>query len=227
MGKLLYYIVTSTYLFLPLAFLFFRCKFKDRVPTLLFLYGIIFFAVLVVYYDYVPKSFQKYYQVTYTFLEYSVFTSIFWYQIKTRGFKVFILIASSLFFIFQIFFVTTASFKRLDSVAVGVETILLFIYIFYFFYEFSKQIKNTFIYNHYTFWIAVGIMIYLGGSFFFYILINSLTPDEVDKFGIMAYIAEVIKNLLFAFAIFMYIKHPSNNIHKLPKNIPNLDMNVI
>ena len=70
-------------------------------------------------------------------------------------------------------------------------------------------------------------MIYLGGSFFFYILINSLNQDEVNKFGTMTYVAEVIKNLLFAFAIFMYKKHSANNIHKLPKNIPNLDMNVI
>jgi hypothetical protein len=183
-----------------------------------------FFGLLVIYYDYIPISFQKYYQVSYTFLEYSVFSFIFWNYIKTHAFKAFMVIASFLFFAFQIFFVTTATFKRLDSIPVGIETILLFIYIFYFFYEFSKQIKDTFIYNHYTFWIAVGIMIYLGGSFFFYILINSLNQSEVDKFGIMTFVAEIIKNLLFAFSIFMYKKFPVNKIHNHSKNIPNLDM---
>jgi hypothetical protein len=101
---------------------------------------------------------------------------------------------------------------------------LLFVYIFYFFYEFSKQIKDVFIYNHFSFWIAVGIMIYLGGSFFFYILINSLNQNEVDKFGNMTYVAEIIKNLLFALSIYMYKKHPVNNISNHRKNIPNLDM---
>jgi hypothetical protein len=132
-----------------------------------------------------------------------------------------------MFIIFQIAYVTSTSHKRLDSIPIGIETILLFIYIFYFFYEFSKQIKDTFIYNHYTFWIAVGILIYLGGSFFFFILVNDLDKNQRDNFGTITYVAEIIKNLLFAFAIFVYKKFPSNQTHKLPKNIPNLDMKMI
>jgi len=84
--------------------------------------------------------------------------------------------------------------------------------------------EDTFIYNHYTFWIAVGIMIYLGGSFFFYILINSLTVSEIEKFGNMTYVAEIIKNLLFAFSIFIYKRHPVNKVKNHSKKIPNLDM---
>jgi hypothetical protein len=129
-----------------------------------------------------------------------------------------------MFYTFQIFFVNSVSFKRLDSIPIGIETILLFIYIFYFFFEFSKQVKDVFIYNHYTFWIAVGIMLYLGGSFFFYILINHLDQSEVDKFGNLTYVAEVIKNLLFALSLFMYKKFPVHKIQTRPKNIPNLDM---
>jgi len=220
----LYDIVTYSYLILPVAFLFFKCKFSDRTPALIGAYGIFFFGLLFIYYDYVPIDFQKYYQVTYTFLEYSFFSFIFWCHIKNRVFKTFMIIATFLFIVFQVFFVSTATFKRLDSVPIGIETILLFVYIFYFFYEFSKQIKDIFIYNHYTFWIAVGVMIYLGGSFFFYILINHLNQSEINKFGAMTFVAEIIKNLLFAFSIFMYKKHPVNNTHKLPKKIPNLDM---
>jgi hypothetical protein len=67
-------------------------------------------------------------------------------------------------------------------------------------------------------------MIYLGGSFFFYILINSLQPDEVEKFGDLTYVAEIIKNLLFALSIYMYKKFPVSKIHNHPKKIPNLDM---
>lgn len=81
-----------------------------------------------------------------------------------------------------------------------------------------------FIYNHFSFWIAVGIMIYLGGSFFFYILINNLNQSEVDKFGTMTYVAEIIKNLLFALSIYMYKKYPVNHTSNQPKKIPNLDM---
>lgn len=134
------------------------------------------------------------------------------------------LIITVLFVVFQIIYITTITHKRLDSIPIGVETILVFIYIFFFFYEFSKQIKDVFIYNHYSFWIAVGIMIYLGGSFFFYILINNLNTDEVDRYGDMTYVAETIKNLLFALSIYVYKKFPVNKIHNHPKNIPHLDM---
>ena len=132
-----------------------------------------------------------------------------------------------MFGLYQFFYITSVDFTKLDSISIGIETILVFIYIFYFFYEFSKNTKDFFIYNHYGFWLAVGIMIYLGGSFFFYILINSLTESEIDKFKNMTYVAEITKNLLFAFSIFIYKKHPINKPQNHSKNIPNLDMNLI
>ncbi len=219
----MYLTVTYSYLILPIVFLLLQSKLKDRIPATLGFYGLVFFVILFFYHD-TPKDIRKYIQAFYTILEYSFFTFIFWYNIRHKSFKKFILITSLFFISFQIFFVSTASFKRLDSIPIGIETILLFVYIFYFFYEFSKQIKDTFIYNHYTFWIAVGIMIYLGGSFFFYILINNLDQSEVDKFGDMTYVAEIIKNILFALSIFIYKKFPVNRAHNHPKKIPNLDM---
>jgi hypothetical protein len=219
----LYFIVSYSYLIIPLCFLLFKGKLKDRIPSVLALYGLLF-CVWLIYYKASPKDIRKYLQVAYTFLEYSFFTFIFWYNIRNKGFKIFILGASLMFIAFQIFFISSTTFIRLDSIPIGIETIFLFIYIFYFFFEFSKQIKDTFIYNHYTFWVAVGIMIYLGGSFFFYILINHLDTNEVEKFGKMTYIAEIVKNLLFAFSIYVFKKHPNKIHNNLPKKIPNLDM---
>ena len=112
---------------------------------------------------------------------------------------------------------------RLDSVPIGIETILVLVYIFFFFYEFSKRPTGNYIYNHYCFWIAVGILIYLGGSFFFYILFNHLNEEEINTFGNITYIAEVIKNVLFVTALFVYDKNPIR-IKKEPTSVPYLDM---
>ena len=223
MEKLLYSIVTYSYLILPAAFLLFKNKLRDVVPTTIALYGIFCFSFLFFFQD-LPDHFKKYFQVGYTFVEYFFFGFIFWYNIRNKSFKLFVIIASVLFLIFQGFFVATSSFKRLDSIPIGIETILIFVYIFFFFYEFSKNTKDIFIYNHFTFWIAVGILLYLGGSFFFYMLISHLEENEVTTFGNMTYIAEIIKNLLFAFSIYMYKKFPVNKIHNLSSKIPNLDM---
>ena len=182
------------------------------------------FFCFINWYDEIPKDIRKYSQAVFTFLEFAFFSFFLWSVIRNTLFRKAILIISILFIIFQIFYLTAVAPNRLDSIPIGIETILLFIYIFYFFYEFSKNVRDIFIYNHYTFWIAVGIMIYLGGSFFFYILINHLEESELDKFGNMTYVAEIIKNLLFSFSLFMYKKFPVHKIQTRPKNIPKLDM---
>ena len=215
-------ILIYSYLALPLCFLITKGKIKEAVLLVLALYGVIFFCLLR-FYSYVHQDIKIYYHSLYTFLEYSAFTFILWVNIKNKLFQKIIILITVLFIVFQLFYVTNTEVQKLDSIPIGIETILIFIYIFYFFYDYSKNVKDTFLYNHYCFWLSVGILIYLGGSFFFYILANNLDDTEVKTFGQFTYIAEIIKNLLFCIAIFMYKKSP-NKIHNHSKNIPNLDM---
>jgi hypothetical protein len=179
------------------------------------------------FYHNLPKAsvsdVRKYLKSIYTFFEYGVFASIFWINIKKAKTKRLIILISILFFAYQIFYVFTAKDKGLDTVPIGIETILLLIYILYFFYQFSKDLGTSYIYNHYAFWIAVGILIYLGGSFFFFILFDYLNPEEVQTFGDMTYVAEIIKNILFATGIYIYSKYPFKNKPEKKESIPFLD----
>jgi len=173
----------------------------------------------------IPKGIKLYYNAFYTLLEYSFFTFIFWRQIKSKFFRRFVLAASALFLLFEFYYISNTEVEKyLDSVPIGIETILIFIYIFFFFFDFSKNVKTTFIYNHYCFWLSVGILIYLGGSFFYYMLVNHLDEKEVDRLANLTYIAETIKNILFAIAMIIIQKFTINKINTHPKNIPNLDM---
>ena len=176
------------------------------------------------FYQDIPKESRKYFKTSYTFLEYVVFAIIFWVNINQKTFRSLIIFSSVLFFVFQVSYVFAGKVKGLDSIPIGIETILIFIYILYFFYEFSKSLGDIYIYNHYGFWIAVGIFIYLGGSFFFFILFEHLTKDQIDTFGILTYFAEIIKNVLFALAIFVYAKFPFKTDNEKPVSIPYLDM---
>src|SRR5688572_12125745 len=170
-------ILIYSYLLLPLCFILVKGKVRDKLLFLLAIYGIVFFGLLF-FHDAIPKEIKKYRQAIYTFLEYTAFTYIFWINIRNKLFRKFIIIVTLLFLVFQIYYVTVTTLQRLDSVPIGIETILIFIYIFFFFFDFSKNVKNVFIYNHYCFWLSVGILIYLGGSFFYYILINHLQKDD-------------------------------------------------
>jgi len=199
-------------------------KLKDVFFAMIVLYGLTFFTLIFIN-DIVPRNIKKYYHGFYTLVEYSFFTLIFWFNIHNKTYKRFAIIVTVLFFIFEIIYVLNARLQRLDSVPIGIETILIFIFVFCFFYDFSRTVKDTYIYNHYCFWLSVGILIYLGGSFFYYILVNDLDEKDVEKFGELTYVAELVKNLLFVVAMFVYKKYTLRKIH--PKKIPNLDMNMI
>jgi len=222
----LFYIVVSSYLFIPIGFFAFGKGLKDRLPLILGIYGIIFFTFIACY-NYFPRDreIRKLVQLFYTFLEYVFFAVIFWINIKNDRFRKIIVTLSFLFLFFLVFYFFRIKLVRLDSVPIAIETILVLIYITYFFYETFKKSTEFYIYNHYCFWLSIGILIYLGGSFFFYILINDLSAEEVKSFGNVTYVAEIIKNVLFSVAVYVYYKNPISKISRSNSRVPYLDIN--
>lgn len=223
--KLFLNIVTVSYLLIPLSigFLFFKNQGITKIPKSLLVYGFAFFLLLL-FYSSVPTRLSKYYQSIYTFLEYFFFAYFFYFNINSRKFRRFIIFASSCFLVFQILYLATVKVRRLDSIPIGIETILLLIYIIYFFLEFAKKDATNYIYNHYCFWLAIGVLIYLGGSFFFYMLIDHLNKEEVITFGNLTFLAEFVKNVLFSAAAFIYIRSPLSNSQSQNKSVPYLDL---
>lgn len=226
--KLFFNILLYSYLLLPLCFaLFLAKKGKGNIIgsyglIVLAVYGIIFFFLN--YID-VPDGgfYKKLYFSSYTFLEYLTFAILLRLNLKSKRIKLLIVILSALFLIFQVIYLYTTKIKRLDSIPIGIETILLFIYVFYFFFEYSREVNNVYIYNHYCFWVSVGIMVYLGGTFFFNILANDISKAQTVKYWYLTYITESVKNILFAFAILIFTRQPKKNL-QMKSSIPYLDM---
>ena len=221
--NLFYYIVSFSYLLFPISFLIVAKKNNSSVPKIIAIYGLVCFCFLF-YYDMIPKNLKQSLQSAYTFFEYSVFTFIFWINYNSKKAKRIIIIISILFLSFQIFYLFTTKTKGLDSIPIGIETIIILFYIVYFFYQFSKDLSKAYIYNHSGFWISVGILIYLCGSFFFFILFSQLSREQKESFGVMTYVAEIIKNLLFVLAIFVQTHYPFEKAKRKEEPIPYLDM---
>ncbi len=189
---------------------------------LLAVYGV--FAFISLYIDKIPKHYEFLFAVTYTYVEYLFFTIILFRNISTRLLKNLIIAFSVAFLVFQVVFYLQGTLGRIDSIPVGIESILLFIYVFFFFYEIIKSPKQLSLGNHHCFWIALGILVYLGGSFFLNILANELADPEWRQYWPVTYIAEIAKNLLFCVAIIVYSPSGQNN-RPLPQNsssIPHL-----
>jgi hypothetical protein len=91
----------------------------------------------------------------------------------------------------------------------------------YLFSQFRAE-SSPQIFKQYHFWIIVGIMTYLAGTFFFNILANELPKAQLVEYWYISYLGDILKNLLFTFAIYVYVKSSSKKPEKV-KTLPNLD----
>ena len=205
--------------------LLFRKARPDRVCILLIVYSLSFF-LLNYYFDAIStnKHLLKVYYLIYTLFEYLLFACILYLKITNKKFKKLILVLSLVFIGFATFYFLSFKYKTLDSIPIGVETILIFIYIIYYFNEMFRDTKNNLIYSNYIFWIFVGIMIYLGGLFFFNILANHLNSRELVQYWPLTFLADIVKNVLLTVSIFVYAANYVKNNIKSTSTVPHLDM---
>jgi len=221
--KLFLYILTYSYLLLPLTFFLFRSKRRDDL--VIGIYGILFFFLLYAMdNEYIPKPYKYIYQTFYTFCEYSFFTYLLFQSITIKKLKIIILLFTVLFIGFLIYDYSSSLRSKLDSIPVGIETILIFIYISFFFYQNFRNTSEEYIYSQPCFWLSIGMLIYLGGTFFFNILVNYL--DKTQRYyWFLTYIADLIKNLLFCVSIIVYVRTPHKE-KSLHKSVPYLDLDM-
>ncbi len=220
--KLFGYIVTYSYLILPILLLLTRTRKRDA--KILAVYGIVFWSLLFFYKE-IPKEFRKVaYQPIYTSLEYLFFASLFYFNIETKSFKRTIFILSGVFLAFQVIYILALEKSRVDSISIGVESILIFIYISLFFLENLSNARGEHIYSNHCFWISAGLLFYLGGSFFINILASSFSDVEFTKYFYLNYVADTVKTILFAVAFILLVKKSKNKSNQRTSHIPYLDM---
>jgi hypothetical protein len=147
----------------------------------------------------------------FTFVEYALFTGFIFSFIKNKAFKKIMIAASGLFTLFlPIYYTTFDQGRSIDSVPIGVETLLILLFCFYYFYEQMNDLDNHYIYNRYHFWITIGIMLYLAGSFFIYIFANHVDKDTRSQFWFLTYFFYVVKNSFFIIGLNNYKKRAKN-----------------
>jgi Co/Zn/Cd efflux system component len=135
-----------------------------------------------------------------------------------------LILALSIAFIgFQSFyFVRIKTLNPIDAIPIGVESILILVFSFYFFFEQLKRVTTP-IYENYFFWMVIGLIFYLAGSFFIYILSSTITNKELRNYWFLTYIFDIVKNIFFVFATIIFLRQ-SNSLTK-KSVLPNLDFN--
>ncbi len=166
---------------------------------------------------------KKGYYFFYTLLEYFSLSTLISLSISEKKFRPVYTVLSVLFSIFLIVFFFAVNIKRLDSIPIGIESIVLMIFIVFYFYFQLKNVSNQTLYDNFSFWLVLGILIYIGFTFFFNILANSLNPDHFSKYYFYSFFGDILKNIIFLIGIIFLAKNSVNEKKNNP-SIPYLDV---
>lgn len=197
--------------FLPVLFFFIYFR-KSRGTSILWL------VVIYDLYNYLTdlgllylnrKAIRVFLYSYFTFFEYAFFTAILYFLIKNKGFKKIIIALSICFTAFIVLYNFLANLRGIDSIPIGVETILILIFTFCYLYEQMQDTETVFIYSKYSFWIVVGMMFYLSASSFIYIYISYLPDDKTRaQYWMFTNLFSILKNIFFTIAIIVNASQP-------------------
>ncbi len=208
-------------------FLVFNKVKSNRICNILLVYSVIFFLLNLFFKTIIlsiPRELRQYYYFAYTLLEYACFASIFFLIVRNKSVKTLILVCSCFFVLFQIYYVATFKTRVIDSVPIGISTILVFVYVVAYMMQEFRSAQNEVLYEKYTFWISVGIMIYLGLTFFFNILAYHIKLSGITKYWDITFAFDIIKNGLFGLAIYLATRQKQKSAVAKTASIPFLDM---
>jgi len=199
--------------FLPILFFlfFFRKSSSRRILWIIVIYSLYNYLtdLGLIYLNHRPTRVFLY--SSFTLFEFILFTSAIYLTILSKPFKLFIIGISTCFTIFIFIYNLYVKVVGIDSIPIGMEAIIILIFSFYYLYEQMKDPENLFVYSRFSFWVVLGIMLYLAGCFFIYIYASRLEDKEVGKYWIFTNIFSILKNIFFTIAIFLNTSEKSNS----------------
>jgi hypothetical protein len=112
----------------------------------------------------------------------------------------------------------------MDSFEIAFETLAIISMIIYFFYLRFTQVDEQYLYQNPNFWLMTGMLVYLGFTFFFNILVNHVDKEVIKNYYHYSYLGDIVKNILFAVALFYMPRRSGPENPAKTFNAPNLDL---
>ena len=153
----------------------------------------------------------------FTLVEYVLFSISIYIILKRPHFKRIILFALPVFVIICVYqFYLDLNKSAIDSISITIEYIFLIAFCLIYFFEELNEPDTTFIYSSYKFWIVLGILIYSTGTFFFFMQSNVFSAEQYEKWLLINYVFNVIKNLFFSIAVVIKKDRSTDNHFRPP-----------
>ena len=189
-------------------FLFFKKNNKEKTLKVIFYY--ILYCILnefiSLYLHKIGVKIENILFSVFTILEFSFFCLFYYYVLPTTFVRRSVAKIWGLFLVFAcIDFFIIENQNAFDSLAVGVEYILIILMCIYYL---IVQIRGTYsltVYSTSNFWIIITFLIYTSGTFFLYIMAGKMFNDRNFHFQytIINSSFDILKNILFSIAMLM------------------------
>jgi len=149
--------------------------------------------------------------ITYKFILWNIFIlvefsflSYFFYLIITARLIRSLIILSSIVFLVVYFLYASTDKERYNSLISAIEAVILLILSLSYFMIMMKPSAEPV--NIFTpiLLVVFSILLYLTSTLFLYIIANNLTPTQFDKYWSINYYANILCNLIYSFAFFLY-----------------------
>ena len=201
-------------------FLLFKLRTKEKSLRVIFVYIIYCSAnefLTIYFHAYHPEKLFILFSV-FTIVEFSLFCLFYFYITLNKKIKILILPVWVLFLLFAAldFFVVN-KMNDFDSVASGVESILIILMCIYYLVVQIKGSNNLLVYSTTGFWIIITFLIYLCGTFFLYIMAeNMINKDRAFRvqYIVINSAFNILKNILLSAAMLMNTSPGSSQILK-------------
>jgi hypothetical protein len=164
------------------------------------------------------------YYFIYTVLEFSTFAFLILKAEESYKFQVATKISWILFLLFCVSSMIIKGIERMDTYEIALETVIVLLLIIYFFYLRFKQVDEQYLYQNPHFWLMTGMLVYLGFTYFFNILVNHVDNEVIKNYYHYSYIGDIIKNVLFTVALLQIPRRITAEGHTRSFNAPNLDL---
>lgn len=150
---------------------------------------------------------------SFTIMEFILFVGFLHTQIQNKKARKTLFITGCMYLVFYISYtLTEKTGVSIDSIQIGVETIIILVFSYYYLYERMNDTTTLFIYNTYQFWVVLGIVLYLSGSFFVYLFAEYISYDEMKVYWPITNVLSIIKSILFSVAIYINTKPIKNTL---------------
>ncbi len=191
-----------------MTFLLYKRHTKEKSLWVIFFY-ILYCTINEFVGYYLNKIHFEYIFVVFAFftvIEFTFFSLFFYYALPSRSVKrgIFILLGVFLAFSFIDFFLVN-QMNSFDSIAVGVESILIILMCIFYLIAQIRGNNNLFVYSTSNFWVIITFLIYISGTFFLYIMAENMiqTKSFHDQYIIINSVFNILKNILLSVAMLM------------------------